>query len=131
MIIGTGFLVSESGIVATNRHVAEPLQALPKHPRTGEDGFAALMFEIGNDPDGVPFIRWMLGDIASAGMLNSFSSTGRWFGEARPDIAFLQLKFRNTPHKITVLRSGPNLFIVVIKVHLRKECRPIVLQSTP
>lgn len=107
-IIGTGFLVTDSGIAATNRHVAKELDSLPKNPRTGEDGFAALLFQTGKDDDGTPYIRWMLADVASVGMLNSFTSTGRWFGEDAPDIAFLQLKCRNTPY----LKLATNEFYI-------------------
>lgn len=96
-IIGTGFLVSDSGIVATNRHVAEVMQGIPPHPTTGENGYGAVMFDMGEDDDGALCMRWIMPEIASVGMLNSFSSDSQWYGEAVPDIAFVQVQVRGTP----------------------------------
>lgn len=96
-IIGTGFLVSDSGIVATNRHVAEALKNVPSHPTTGQDGYGAVMFDMGKEDNGDPYMRWVVSEVASVGMLGNFTSDSDWYGEAVPDIAFVQLKIRATP----------------------------------
>ncbi|HLK63270.1 MAG TPA: serine protease [Bryobacteraceae bacterium] len=96
-ILGTGFLVSENGIVATNRHVVEALQSIPPHPKTGANGYGAIMFDTGVE-NGKPYMNWIMPEIASAGMVDSFSSDSRWYGEAKPDIAFIQVSVRGTPH---------------------------------
>ena len=96
-IIGTGFLVSELGIAVTNRHVAEVLQQLPSHPETGEDGYGAVMFDMGKEADDQPYMCWMMPPIESVGILNSFTSDSEWYGEARPDVAFVQFGIRETP----------------------------------
>src|ERR1035438_8846318 len=96
-IIGTGFLVNDSGLVATNRHVADLMRQVPPHPTTGAPGYGAVMFDMSKDTDGAPCMRWMLPEIASVGMLSQFSSDSIWYGEAVPDIAFVQLQMRGTP----------------------------------
>jgi hypothetical protein len=96
-IIGTGFLVNNTGIVATNRHVADLMRQIPPHPTSGEVGYGAVMFDMSKDPDGVLCMRWMMPEIASVGMLNQFSSDSDWYGESVPDIAFVQLQIRETP----------------------------------
>lgn len=97
-ILGTGFIVSKDGIAVTNRHVAELLTQLPPHPVTKEAGYAAVMFDIGKEDDGQPNIRWMMLEIVSVGMVNQFSSDSAWHGEDKPDIAFVHLSIRDTPH---------------------------------
>ena len=96
-IIGTGFLVSEDGIVATNRHVAEALQGIPSNPHTGEDGYGAVMFDMRKDGDGGVTMQWMMPDVYAVAMLDNFTSDATWFGEDKPDLAFVQLKIRGTP----------------------------------
>jgi Trypsin-like peptidase domain len=97
-IIGTGFLVSDEGIVATNRHVADVMHQLPSNPNTGKQGYAAVMFEMIKQGSGGVYMRWMMHDVAAVGMLDNFSSDSQWFGEAIPDMAFAQLKVRSTPN---------------------------------
>jgi hypothetical protein len=96
-ILGTGFLVNDTGLVATNRHVAEAMQATTPHPITGDPGYGAVMFDMSKEPDGAHCMRWMLLDVASVGMMYQFSSNSDWYGEAIPDIAFVQLEIRGTP----------------------------------
>jgi S1-C subfamily serine protease len=48
-IFGTGFFADREGIVLTNRHVVEVFDHIPKHPKTGESGLAAILFLIGED----------------------------------------------------------------------------------
>jgi hypothetical protein len=96
-ILGTGFLVNDTGLVATNRHVAELMRQMLPHPSTGESGYGAVMLNMGQDFDGAHCMSWMMPDVASVGMLNQFSSNSDWYGEAVPDIAFVQLQVRGTP----------------------------------
>ncbi len=48
-IIGTGFLVADDGVVATNRHVVEALWTLPTIPETGERAGGAFIFMMSDD----------------------------------------------------------------------------------
>jgi S1-C subfamily serine protease len=48
-IVGTGFVVDESGLVVTNRHVAEALRRLPRNPKTGESSAMAVVWAATQD----------------------------------------------------------------------------------
>ena len=55
------------------------------------------MFEMIRETGGGVYMRWMMHDVAAVGILDNFSSDSQWFGEAVPDMAFVQLKVRATP----------------------------------
>jgi hypothetical protein len=99
-IFGTGFLVHEDGIVAANRHVAEVFETLPKHPLTGEAGYGALLADYERTPDeersGESFFRMMVVEVFGHSPFSGISQAG-WYGEPNPDIAFVQLKIKETP----------------------------------
>jgi S1-C subfamily serine protease len=98
-LIGTGFIADERGIVITNRHVAEALRALPRAPDTNEPGAFALVFsevirhEQGDYGIGAAFVELIRYDL-----LTQFSvENGEYYGEAVPDLAFIQLNIRDVP----------------------------------
>jgi hypothetical protein len=83
MIVGTGFVVDERGMIATNRHVAE---ALKKYPN--KDRFVAFFRQVPMENDmlhvGVIFRK-----ITMWYSLSDFRHDGRYFGETKPDLEFL------------------------------------------
>jgi len=81
-IVGTGFPVGDKGVVAANRHVAEALKDLPPHPATGQNGYAAVMFEMGKEDTGDHYMRWTVSEIASVGMRTTLHLT--LIGTAKP-----------------------------------------------
>ena len=81
---------------ATWRLVATMPLSVTIHPTTGEAGYAAVLFDTGVEKN-APYMRWMMVDISSVGMLSEFTSDAQWYGEAMPDIAFVQLRLRGTP----------------------------------
>ncbi len=96
-IIGTGFVVDSRGIVLTNSHVVKALEALPRHPVTGARSDIAIVwtnvqaFEEGHT------LPVLLVDVRATSDITSFTSSGPFYGEAVPDIAFVQLKVRDIP----------------------------------
>jgi S1-C subfamily serine protease len=93
-IFGTGFLVNDSGLVATNRHVVEVFDQVGRHPQTGEFAGAALMFLVEADKHGCQMLN--IG-VKSWGAIDSFASSSEWYGQTVPDIGFVQLEVRETP----------------------------------
>ncbi len=99
-VIGTGFIVDSRGVVATNRHVVELLAGLPSHPRTGKTSAAAWLFvDIQTSADGEERIYHQhFADVNLAHGLDHFSYPGvPWYGEAVPDLAFVQINVRDVP----------------------------------
>jgi hypothetical protein len=96
-ILGTGFFVDSRGVVATNRHVAEALMAVPGHPESGKSGAAAWIIPpTVKDKDGAVKATFHFVDVARVDYLQNFSSGNeRWFGQEVPDLAFVELKVRD------------------------------------
>lgn len=113
-IIGTGFVVDERGIILTNRHVADALQSLPRHSGTGEDTAVAFVFsevraENGEHILGVNRVR-----IKGYNVITRFSTAGPFYGEAAPDLAFLQLDVKGL--RPLPIASAPNVLRIGMKV---------------
>ena len=93
-IFGTGFLVDDRGTVVTNRHVVEVFEQIPRHPQKDESPVAAIMLFVTEDKRGC---QMLMVEIKGSIALETFNSSGSWFGQAVPDIGFVQLKLRETP----------------------------------
>ena len=96
-IIGTGFFVDKRGIIATNRHVVESLEQLPKHPSTGRVTAAAIVFLEPRRRDGGTVVGCLFIDVENYWVLGNFQAASRWYGEIDPDLAFVQLRATDTP----------------------------------
>jgi len=96
-IIGTGFVVDSRGIAVTNRHVADALQKLPPHPETGATSAMAIISP-GPEPaaGGIAF-PVLFAEIKAYSHIERFLSNGPYYGEAMPDLAFVQLKVQDLP----------------------------------
>ncbi len=109
IIFGTGFLVHDDGIVATNRHVIDHFQNIQGPP--GSFGVAVILFIPGKTEQGAASYRWAIVDIKGFTTLDEFNSSETWFGESVPDIGFVQLRVCGTPslplaHEDFYLRPG-------------------------
>jgi V8-like Glu-specific endopeptidase len=93
-IIATGFVVDASGIAVTNRHVIEAFDQIPRHPKSGEFPIAAFMFLQG---DAGKSMQFLVVELKRWSSLQSFTSTGDWYGQSVPDIGFVQLGVREVP----------------------------------
>ena|SRR2546423_2201242 len=96
-IYGTGFIVDNRGIVLTNRHVAEVLQNLPPHPRTGKPSAFALLYSNIEASEGVHGVRVFFIEVKGYNIPTTFTYEGDYYGEPMPDLAFLQLNVRDVP----------------------------------
>jgi hypothetical protein len=90
-IFGTGFFVNSTGIAVTNRHVVEVFSQIPRNPKTGEAGFAAILFLPGPTEANRHSWQMLVVDIREWYALSSFTSSDRWYGQTIPDIGFVQL----------------------------------------
>jgi S1-C subfamily serine protease len=106
-IIGTGFVVDRRGIVATNRHVADALAALPRHPRTGVSCALAILFTEVEHRRAEHGMGTLLRGIRRHWVLESFVPHDPYFGETMPDLAFLQLNVTALP--AAELLTEPNV----------------------
>jgi S1-C subfamily serine protease len=96
-IIGTGFVIDERGVVATNRHVADALLALPPAPTTNAPAAFALVYGGVYEENGGHALKAAPVDILHYQMIDSFQAEEQWYGDPLPDIAFLQLAARELP----------------------------------
>ena len=90
-IIGTGFVVDENGLIATNRHVIEELHKWPKKSR-----FVAF-FHHAPLPNGGMFVGVSFREIVGMFELGSFTYETRYFGDSNPDLAFAVVNVRGLP----------------------------------
>ena len=111
-IVGTGFVVHEEGLVATNRHVADELRKLPPNPETGEPSAVAIVWAaIRESPALQRGLALLFPSIHAVYPLSTFSSSSPFYGEPLPDLAFVQLEVRDLPpvsldEKENTLRAG-------------------------
>jgi S1-C subfamily serine protease len=91
LIIGTGFIVDERGMILTNQHVIDAIAQVPNHAR-----FVMLFPEPVNQ-DGKTMFGVVLRQILAINSISSFESFGPYFGEATPDFGFVQIDLQALP----------------------------------
>jgi hypothetical protein len=140
-VLGTGFVVDSRGIVLTAAHVARSLRALPLNPETGRHAAAAIVFSEPDKVDGGFELRASWVEIRKYSMLDNFTTAGVFYGEATPDIAFVQLAVRDLP--AVTFRAEPNTLRAGLEVAfagfplgsealvLRLESKPRLVQMMP
>jgi S1-C subfamily serine protease len=95
-IFGTGFIVHSDGIVATNRHVIEAFEDLPKHPDTGNP-VVNVMLSVRERRNESWAYGWVFVDLKESSTIEEFSRSGQWYGEEEPDLGFVQMSVREVP----------------------------------
>jgi S1-C subfamily serine protease len=90
-ILGTGFVIDERGIIATNRHVVEAVLGLPLDPRSGKLAATALVTTGVKEETGGYSMPMLCIGIKGMAALTSFNSNAPYYGEPLPDMAFVQL----------------------------------------
>lgn len=90
-IIGTGFVVDERGMVLTNQHVIDAMQKIPAHARV------VMLFPEAIPRGGLTVFGVILRKIKAVNSISSFESSGPFFGQAKPDFAFVQIDIQGLP----------------------------------
>jgi S1-C subfamily serine protease len=106
-VIGTGFLVHQAGLVATNSHVAEALMKLPKHPLTGVPCAVAMLMTPTVEQTETFGAGVLMVEPKAYALPEEFRCGSPYYGQDIPDIAFIKLKVRNTP--VLELNTEPNV----------------------
>jgi S1-C subfamily serine protease len=81
-VFGTGFVIDGRGIVCTNRHVVQILEEQPP------GSAIAVVFPEFDETHGQPVL---FRGVRAWSVLHEFSSSGPFYGEDLPDIAFVQI----------------------------------------
>lgn len=108
-IFGTGYVIHEDGIVATNHHVVEAFKRY-RNPAGHEDSwpvFAMLFHRIAEGIAEVPL------EILGVGVIKTFEPGEVYYGPPKPDLAFVHVKARGLPAVVidgtTEINEGMNV----------------------
>jgi hypothetical protein len=96
-VLGTGFFVDDTGIVATNRHIVECLMELPRHPETGKRTGAVFAFGATVQTESGWRLPTAMLEIDNLTACNKPIEVAGWYGSEVLDIGFIQAKARVTP----------------------------------
>jgi hypothetical protein len=90
-LIGTGFFIDRRGLIATNEHVVEAMQQIPAAARF------VMLFPEPASIAGETRFGVILRPIKSVNSVSSFESNSPFFGQAKPDFAFVQIDVQDVP----------------------------------
>lgn len=93
-IFGTGYIIHEEGIVATNHHVVQAFKRFSSAPGDDADSwpvFAMLFHRIDKGIVEIPL------EILGVGVIKSFEHGEVYYGPPKPDLAFVHVKARGLP----------------------------------
>ena len=90
-IVGTGFIVDERGMVLTNQQVIDAIEEIPAPARF------VMLFPEPVSVNGKTMFGVILRKIRAVNSISSFESSGPYFGETKPDFAFVQIDIRGLP----------------------------------
>jgi S1-C subfamily serine protease len=108
LIIGTGFIVDERGMVLTNQHVIDAIAQTPKNARF------VMLFPDPVDQDGQTIFGVVLRQILAINSISSFESSGPYFGATPPDFGFVQIDLPALP--VIEICGDPHVIEVGLEV---------------
>ena len=93
-IFGTGYVIHEDGIVATNHHVVEAFKRFNNRPGEDVDSWPVFAMMFHRIDAGV--VEIPLG-VLGVGVIKSFEPGEVYYGPPKPDLAFVHVKARGLP----------------------------------
>ena len=90
-LIGTGFIVDERGMVLTNQHVVDAVEKTPASARF------VMLFPEPRAKDRQTIFGVVLRKIKAVNSIANFESRGPFFGQVKPDFAFVQIDIQGLP----------------------------------
>lgn len=93
-IFGTGYIIHEGGIVATNHHVVEAFKRFSNAPGDDADSWPVFAMLFHRMDAGI--VEIPLG-VLGVGVIKSFEPGEVYYGPPKPDLAFVHVKARGLP----------------------------------
>ena len=93
-IFGTGYVVNEDGIIATNQHVVDAFKKYAHPPGAEEDSWPVCAMLFHRIDEGIVDIPL---EVLGVGVIKSFEPGEVYYGPPKPDLAFVHVKARGLP----------------------------------
>lgn len=90
-IFGTGYVIHENGIIATNAHVVDDFKKHANPPDEEEDSWPVCAMLFHRMDDGIVEIPL---DVCGVGVITDFKHGKAYYGPPKPDLAFVHVKAR-------------------------------------
>ena len=106
-IIGTGFVVRDDGLIATNNHVVASFKGLTRLPGASEDDWPVVAMLLKRTDMGIIEVPLT---VCATAVVSGFKPGKVYYGPPKPDIAFVRVSVRGLAHVTvdgeTVLEEG-------------------------
>lgn len=93
-IFGTGYVIQEDGIIATNQHVVDAFKKFQNAPGADKDSWPVIAILFHMIDEGMIEIPL---EVIGVGVIKTFKPGGVYYGPPKPDLAIVHVKARGLP----------------------------------